>query len=150
MALRLSPGATRWAAVVALELNIGVHAALTPMHLQEKLYVGLLFTMGNVALFAAMLLLMSERLRMFGWLLGAATSVVEFAGFVVSRTIGLPQGYKENWTAAPEDYLGLLCLAVEAMFVVLASRAMTSRQFPTRRPACRAQPARLAGSATRW
>ncbi len=71
------------------------------MHLEEKFYIGVLFTIGNVASFVAMLLLIGERLRAIGWLLGAATSVAQFAGFVVSRTIGLPGGYKETWAAAP-------------------------------------------------
>lgn len=116
-------GVARWVALVALEVNIGIHVALTPMHLEEKFYIGVLFTVGNAALFAAMLLLISSRLRTIGWLLGAATSTVEFVGFVVSRTVGLPQGYKETWANAPEDYLGLVCLAVEVVFVVLALRS---------------------------
>ena len=151
MAFQLPLGSARWAAIVALELNIGVHVALTPMHLEEKLYVGLLFIAGSAALFAAMLLLMSERLRIAGWVIGAVTSTGEFMGFVVSRTVGLPQGYTENWTASPEDYLGLLCLGAEALFVVLAVRAaLVTRRFPTRRPACQEPLAHQGGSAARY
>lgn len=116
------PDVARWIALVLLQLNIGIHVALTPMHLEEKFYIGVLFTIGNTALFAAMLLLVSERLRAIGWLLGTATSVAEFAGFILSRTVGLPQGYKEAWATAPEDYLGLVCLVLEVAFVALALR----------------------------
>lgn len=110
----------RWTALIALELLIGIHVALTPMHLAEKFYIGVLFTIGNAAFFIAMLLLISRRWRITGWLLGTATCIVEFVGFIASRTIGLPDGYKETWASAPEDLLGLACLAIEVAFVAIA------------------------------
>ncbi|MGH3265683.1 MAG: hypothetical protein ACRDNS_27240, partial [Trebonia sp.] len=106
---------------ITLELLIGIHVALTPMLLEEKFYIGVLFTVGNAAFFAAMLFLISQRLRLVGWLLGAATCVVEFAGFIASRTTGLPQGYHETWASAPEDLLGLVCLLAEIVFIAAAA-----------------------------
>jgi uncharacterized membrane protein YczE len=54
--------------------------------------------------------------RSWGWSLGALVSVGPFAGYVISRTIGLPGlGVEEEWL----ELLGLLSLLVEALFVGL-------------------------------
>ncbi|MGH8888180.1 MAG: hypothetical protein ACRDV3_00280 [Acidothermaceae bacterium] len=127
-------GLVRWVALIAIELLIGIHVALTPMHLDEKFYVGVLFTIGNAAFFVAMLFLISVRLRLIGWLLGAATCVVEFGGFIASRTVGLPEGYKETWASAPEDLLGLISLVAEVVFVAAAAYALrnaATKRFAT-------------------
>lgn len=113
-------GPALWIALVGIELNIGIHAALMPMHLEETFYIGVLFAIGNAALFLAMLAMVSPRTRALGWSLAAATSVAEFGGFVASRTVGLPHGYKETWAAQPEDLLGLVCLVTEVVVVALA------------------------------
>ena len=113
-------------AVLAMCVNIAVHAALTPMHLSETPYIGVLFMIGNVALIAAIGLLSSERWRRAGWLLAGATSVAQIAAFLASRTVGLPQSYKENWAVSTENMLGWLCLAVELATVIAALVSLTS------------------------
>ena len=119
--MRLTDGAVCVrAAVLAMSVNIAVHAALTPMHLSETPYIGVLFIVGNVALIAAIGLLSREPWRQAGWLLGGATSVAQIAAFLASRTVGLPQGYKENWAVTTENMLGWLCLAVELATVITA------------------------------
>src|SRR5579875_2103187 len=132
MATRWIARAGWWIALVAIELNIGIHVALTPMHLEEEFYIGVLFTMGNAALFAAMLLLMSARLHVVGWFLAAATSAAEFGAFVASRTSGLPGGYRESWISAPEDLLGLVSLACEVVVIALALRVGLAGRRATR------------------
>lgn len=141
--------AGRWIALVALELNIGIHVALTPMHLEEEFYIGVLFTIGNAALFAAMLLLMSARPHVVGWLLAAATSAVEFGAFLASRTIGLPGGYREGWISAPEDLLGLVSLACEVVVIALALRVVLAGRRATREQAADGRATTGAPSAAR-
>jgi hypothetical protein len=128
------PSLARWTALTALELNIGIHAALTPMHLDEMFYIGVLFCVGNAVLFLAMALLMSERRRALGWLLATATSAAELAAFVASRTVGLPRGYHETWTAQPEDLLGLVCVATDVI-VIVAAAYLTRRALRVGAPA---------------
>jgi hypothetical protein len=128
---RRSPGATaRWVAITAVELVIVIHVVLTPMHIRETPYIGALFVVGNVLLFAAVVLMAGRRRESVGWALAGAVCAGEFAGFVLSRTVGLPQGYHETWAAAPEDLLGLASLACEVAFAVAALayvRAVTRR-----------------------
>jgi hypothetical protein len=57
-----------------------------------------------------------HRERSWGWGLGALVSVGAFAGYVISRTIGLPGlPVEEEWL----EPLGLLSMVVEALFVGL-------------------------------
>lgn len=122
-----------WSGLVSAELLIGIHVTLTPMHLQEKFYIGVLFCVGNGLLFLALLLLTDRRLRLAGWLLGTIVCLGEFGGFIVSRTVGLPQDYRETWAAGTEDYLGLACLVLEAVFIAAAAAALRRQSGSTAR-----------------
>jgi hypothetical protein len=106
----------RWVAITAVEIVIAIHVLLTPMHLRETLYVGVLFIVGNALLLLALLLMTGTRRELAGWSLAAAVCAGEFVGFVLSRTTGLPLGYHETWASAPEDYLGLVSLACDVAF----------------------------------
>lgn len=116
-----------YVALTAAGVNIGVHASLTPDHLQEMRYVGVLFIIGNVCMFLAMLLLYDGRTSDVGWLLGSLTCAAEILAFVLSRTAGLPNGYHERWAAGGEDYLGLVSVAAEALFIAAAAVAVRVR-----------------------
>lgn len=120
--------ATRWTAVTAVFVNLGIHLSMAPDHLAEKLYVGILFLIGSVLLGAVMIGLASDRdrLRTAAWAGGALVCAAEVVLFVISRTIGLPQGYHEAWTATPEDLLGLASLAVELLFIGCAALSLTT------------------------
>jgi hypothetical protein len=132
---RVGTWAARWAAIVAIEVVIVIHLVLTPMHLTETFYIGVLFSVGNGLLFAAILLMVAGRWQAYGWLLGALVCAGEFVGFVLSRTVGLPQGYHEAWASAPEDYLGLASLFFELVVVVIALDVWRRAGAPLRRPA---------------
>ena len=108
----------RWVAIVVAFLNLGIHVYLAPMHLEEKLYIGVLFLVGSAALGVVVVGLATDRdrLRTLAWLLGFAASGAMFVAFVLSRTIGLPGGYLEPWAASTEDVLGLVSLALELIF----------------------------------
>lgn len=118
---------TRWIAIAAAFVNLGVHTALTPMHLEEVRYVGVLFILGSTLLGAVIVGLSSDRdsLRTLAWLGGAAVCAVEIVLFVISRTGGLPGGYREAWVGQTEDWLGLASLVVEAVFIACAAHGLT-------------------------
>jgi hypothetical protein len=115
-----------WVAGLAIAGVIAIHVELTPMHLVEKPYIGVLFAVGNALLLVALTLLYSRRHQAAGWLLGAAVCAGELVGFVLSRTVGLPLNYHGTWAAQPEDYLGLASLVCELVFLTVAAIRLRS------------------------
>ena len=97
---------------ISLIVVVGlIHLINSPGDLEEGSYTGLLY-LANF--FGAILAAIGiYRGRSWGWNLGALVSVGAFAGYVISRTIGLP--VEEEWL----EPLGLLSLLVEALFVGL-------------------------------
>ena len=100
---------------ISLIIVVGlIHLIGAPEDLEEAPYQGLLF-LANF--FGAILAAIGiYRGRSWGWSLGALVSVGAFAGYVISRTIGLPGlPVEEEWL----EPLGLLSMVVEALFVGL-------------------------------
>lgn len=118
----VTAGAGRWVAVASAFANLGIHLALAPDHLAEKTYIGVLFVIGSAVLGAVMVGLSTDRdrFRTAAWLTGTATCGVMFVLFVVSRTVGLPGGYQEEWAGSYENVLGLVSLGLEVVFVAAA------------------------------
>jgi hypothetical protein len=113
----------RIAALLVVAIGV-IHLILVPEYLDEQPYVGILFILTGLG--AAVV---APRLWFRGgtlaWALGALIAVCTFAGFVVSRTIGLP-GFKESdW-----EPLGIASLIVEgcllALFVHRERRAIVA------------------------
>lgn len=131
----------RWTAIAATFVNLGIHLELAPAHIAEMLYVGVLFVLASVALGAVMVGLSSERdsLRTPAWIAGSIVCALEFILFVLSRTSGLPLGFRETWTGSTEDLLGLASLFVELVFIVcaLASLSTEPRTEPSTGPVAR-------------
>lgn len=127
----VSTGA-RWVAITAAFVNMGIHLAMTPMHLAEETYIGVLFVIGSALLGMVMIGLASDRdrLRTIAWTGGGLVCAVEFCLFVASRTIGLPGGYHETWASGMEDYLGLASLLVEVVFLGCAAASLTRAPRP--------------------
>ncbi|MET9658347.1 hypothetical protein [Streptomyces sp. NPDC006510] len=91
-----------------------LHLLLVPSHLTEMPYIGVLFLIGCVVLLAVAAGLALQQRPLGAWLIGAATSIGMIAGFLLSRTVGLP-GYREtDW----EPPYGILCLIAEVAFVL--------------------------------
>lgn len=98
---------------ISLIVVVGlIHLINSPGDLEEGAYTGVLY-LANF--FGAILAAVGiYRGRRWGWGLGALVSAGAFAGYVISRTIGLPGlGVEEEWL----EPLGVLSLVVEALFV---------------------------------
>ncbi|MGW4568057.1 hypothetical protein ACWEN3_38690 [Streptomyces sp. NPDC004561] len=95
--------------------NVVLHALLVPDHLEEKFYIGLLFALGSAVMLVVAVGLVTLRRPMVAWLTGAAVSIGMVIGFLLSRTVGLPDGYYEPGWEAP---YGPLSLIVEGLFVL--------------------------------
>jgi len=91
-----------------------IHLWLVPMHLEEKPYIGLLFVVASVLMVAVCLGLLSARVRTLAWWGGAAVCLGMAAGYVCSRTVGLPAGYHESW----DDPWGTACLVLEGLYLL--------------------------------
>jgi len=70
----------------------------------------------------AVIALLVRPWRRAGWWLGSLVCSGMIVGYVLSRTIGLPQGYKEEWG----DTAGTVSLVVQAVFLLAA--ALTAAQ----------------------
>ena len=95
-----------------------IHLILAPEYFSEKAYIGVLFVLGAIVLGAFALRLWRDD-DVPSWLLGALTMAGMGIGFVLSRTVGLPGFHESEW-----ELSGLICLVLEAGFVVAAARAL--------------------------
>jgi len=100
---------------ISLIVVVGlIHLINSPGDLQEGSYTGVLYLANFVgALAAAVGIYRGNR---WGWALGLLVAAGAFAGYVISRTVGLPGlPVEEEWL----EPLGVLSLLVEALFVGL-------------------------------
>jgi uncharacterized membrane protein YfcA len=100
---------------ISLIVIVGlIHLINSPEDLQEGSYTGVLYLANFAGALTAAIGI--YRGRSWGWSLGALVSAGAFAGYVISRTVGLPGlGVEEEWL----EPLGVLSLIVEALFVGL-------------------------------
>ncbi|MFE2570422.1 hypothetical protein [Streptomyces mirabilis] len=75
--------------------NAVLHTLLVPDHLEEKFYIGFLFAVGSAVMLVVAAALVSLKHAMAAWLTGSLVSLGMIIGFLLSRTIGLPDGYYE-------------------------------------------------------
>lgn len=95
--------------------NTVLHTLLVPDHLEEMFYIGVLFAVGSAVMLVVALALVTMRRAMVAWAAGALVSLGMIVGFLLSRTVGLPNGYYEPGWEAP---YGPLSLLVEGVFVL--------------------------------
>lgn len=101
----------RRAVAAALALNALIHLVLVPEYLGEQAYVGLSFIgLAAVSAWGAYRVLGDDAR---GWTVAALASAGAFAGFLLSRTVGLPGFHPTDW-----ELSGLLTLVLEAGVVV--------------------------------
>ncbi|MFF4349137.1 hypothetical protein [Streptomyces sp. NPDC001530] len=95
--------------------NTVLHTLLIPDHLEEKFYIGIAFAVGSAVMLAVAVALVGLTRPLVAWLTGALVSLGMIIGFLLSRTVGLPDGYYEpGW----EPPYGPLSLLVEGLFIL--------------------------------
>src|SRR5919205_4382609 len=113
---------------ISLIVVVGlIHLINAPGDLEEGAYTGVLYLANFLgALAAAVGIYRGNR---WGWTLGFLVAGGAFAGYVISRTVGLPGLPVETEWLEP---LGVLSLVVEGLFVVVFV-AVLARPRPSRR-----------------
>jgi hypothetical protein len=119
----------RWPAAVLLLVTAGTHVPLVPEHLEEAPYVGVLFiALVIVSVVVAVLVLVRDTPVV--WAVAGLVTLLAVLGFLVSRTVGLPQIGDDigNWT----EPLGYPAVASEVLVTALAALELTRRRHPNR------------------
>ena len=114
-------------ALVGAGLILGaglIHFVLTPEHLREATYLGLLFLADFIGSATAAVGIF--RGRRWGWALGALVAGGAYALYFVNGTVGLPGGEGGHLI----EPLGLLAKTVEALFLLLCAFALTRSLAP--------------------
>jgi uncharacterized membrane protein YfcA len=98
---------------ISLIVVVGlIHLINSPEDLEEGSYTGLLYLANFAGALAAAVGIYRE--KRWGWALGLLVAAGAFAGYVISRTVGLPGLPVETEWLEP---LGVLSLLVEGLFV---------------------------------
>ena len=106
-----------------------LHLVLAPEYLAEKAYVGALFILGGLAALAVAARLWTVNDRR-AWALGALIALGMAAGFILSRSTGLPGFHESEWEPS-----GVLSVMLELGFV--GALALHARARPARRALAR-------------
>ena len=118
----MSYGVRRLAAFAAVGAVV-VHLYVTPQHLEKKPHLGVLLLVGSALLgYAAVQLVRSGDL--LAWRVGAVVSAGMVVGFVVSRTGGVPDAFREAGWEAPYGPLALLFKGCYLMLFMVATRRL--------------------------
>jgi hypothetical protein len=103
-----------------------LHLVLAPEYLSEKAYIGVLFILGGLTALAVAARLWTAPDRR-AWALGALIAVGMAAGFILSRSTGLPGFHESEWEPS-----GVLSVLLEFGFIgalVLYARVRPARRL---------------------
>lgn len=113
--------APRSMGILALIASAAAHIPVTPEHLREVPYVGVMFLVLIVACLALAASL-AVRDSPVAWVATAATTSLAIAAYIVSRSVGLPDMADDigNW----REPLGIAAITAEALALLTASCAL--------------------------
>lgn len=117
-----------WGAVIALLATALIHFVEAPAASTEATYKGLLFVANGVGALIAVGGIL-RGVWSWGWLIGVVVAGGAIAGYVASRTVGLP-----GIPAEPDAWLeplGVASLVAEAIVVMLFLIALRARRRST-------------------
>lgn len=108
------------AAIVGLGGTAYIHLAEMSDKFSEVPYLGIGYGLLSIACAISIYLLVRGDRR--GWLLGGATCLATFIGFVLTRTVGLPASTDDvgNWS----ESIGTWSLVFEGLVVVLTATVL--------------------------
>ncbi len=112
-----------WAAVISIAATGLIHLMNAPGSFDDATYKGLLFVANCLGAAVAGVGIL-RGVRSWGWGIGLLVAGGALAGYVMSRTVGLP-----GLAAEPDAWLeplGVISLVVEGLFVGLAAYALTT------------------------
>ena len=122
MTTYFNPAATlRVIAIPMLGIELLIHAALAPAHLEEIPYIGALFLVAAAVLGVVIAMLVELPNSRLPWLIGTALCAGMLAAFLLSRTLGLP-GFHEEWLS--DNALGIAAIPPEVVFIACAGYAL--------------------------
>jgi hypothetical protein len=118
-------------------VGVGLLAAIVVIHVidmagkfEETPYlgVGYVLLIAGCAIAAGLLLSADADHHTLGWLLGGGLAALTLLGFVLTRTVGLPQATddKGNWNEA----LGVWSMLTEGLMIVLAGACLRAARRP--------------------
>ena len=112
------------AGIGGLGAVIAIHTSELSGKVEETAYLGFGYILLIVASLMAIVMIAQRDRR--GWLLGGLTSAATFAGYVFTRTTGLPnaRGDIGNWG----ETIGVWSLFAEAFVVIIASIVLLRRR----------------------
>jgi hypothetical protein len=128
----------RWPGAALLVEIAAIHVSLVPQHLREAPYAGVLFAaLGAGALVTAAALLICDDRRV--WLSAALLVGGAIAGYIASRSIGLPSLADDvgDWL----NPLGGAAVLAEVLTLVLSAAVLTGARSGRDQASARARPA---------
>jgi uncharacterized membrane protein YfcA len=123
----LMPGVLVGAGISLIVVVGLIHLINSPEDLEEGSYTGLLYLANFLGALAAAVGI--YRRKRWGWTLGLLVAGGAFAGYVISRTVGLPGLPVETEWLEP---LGVLSLMVEGLFVGVSLAILARPKEETR------------------
>ena len=106
-------GKTAWVSISLIVLVGLIHLIEAPEYFEEASYLGLLF-LANFAGTIVAAIGIYRGSRSWGWGLGILLAASAYLGYILSRTVGLPGFYEDEFF----EPMGVLSLIVEALFVL--------------------------------
>lgn len=108
----------RWPAALALLVAGAVHIPVTPEHLEEAPYIGVLFLALTVACLVLAIAILAFDVPAV-WLLSGAVSAAAVLAYLTSRTVALPEIGDDvgHWL----EPLGMAAISTETVTAVIAA-----------------------------